>query len=97
MITVYKIKSFSENPHEGNLAGVVTNAEYLSDNEMQNIAAKVGASETAFIFPSVNADVRIRWFTPNTEVGICVHATIAALGIRHDAESKCIFFKCHKS
>lgn len=81
MHTLYRVKSFSENPNEGNLAGVVTNAEHLSDVEMQNIAKEVGASETVFILPSKNADVRIRWFTPNTEVGICIHATIAALGV----------------
>lgn len=78
---IHKVKSFSNNPHMGNLAGVVTNAENLTDVEMQQIAAKVGASETAFILPSKNADIRIRWFTPNTEVGMCVHATIAALGV----------------
>src|SRR5689334_828479 len=78
---LYKVKSFSENPLEGNLAGVVTHAEQLSDLQMLNIAKEVGASETAFIFPSKNADVCVRWFTPNTEVGLCMHATIAALGV----------------
>jgi len=81
MINLHRIKSFTENPIEGNLAGVVTNAESLSDLDMLRIANEVGASETAFIFPSKHADVCIRWFTPNTEVGLCIHATIAALGI----------------
>jgi len=81
MINIHKIKSFTENPLEGNLAGVIIHAEHLSDFEMQNIAKEVGASETAFIFPSKQSDFRIRWFTPNTEVGLCIHATIAALSI----------------
>ena len=81
MPSLYKVKSFSENPSEGNLAGVVPNAQLLSEIEMQNISAQVGASETSFVCPSSSADVRIRWFTPNTEVGMCVHATIAALGV----------------
>jgi len=48
---------------------------------MLNIAKEVGASETAFILPSKHAYFRIRWFTPNVEVGLCIHATIAALGV----------------
>lgn len=81
MFDLYKVKSFSDNATKGNLAGVVTNAQFLTEIEMQNISAQVGASETSFILPSSSADVRIRWFTPNTEVGMCVHATIAALGV----------------
>lgn len=81
MLDLCKVKSFSENPTAGNLAGVVANAQSLTEIDMQNIAAEVGACETAFILPSSRADVRIRWFTPNSEVGMCVHATIAALGV----------------
>jgi len=81
MPDLYKVKSFSDRASQGNLAGVVTNAIGLSDEEMQSIAKLVDASETAFILPSSTADLRIRWFTPNTEVGICVHATVAALGV----------------
>lgn len=76
----YYIKVFTKNPRYGNLAGVVPDAFGLSYNQMKKIAKGVGASETAFIFPSKKADFKIRWFTPNTEVGLCVHATIAALG-----------------
>ena len=78
---IHLVKVFSRNPNFGNLAGVVSNAQNLSEKEMQVIAKKVGASETAFIFPSKKADFKIRWFTPNVEVGLCVHATIAAVGV----------------
>ncbi|MFI4919514.1 MAG: PhzF family phenazine biosynthesis protein [Legionellales bacterium] len=81
MPDLYQVKSFSNERSQGNLAGVVTCAESLSDVDMQCIATFVGASETVFILPSAKADFHFRWFTPNTEVGMCVHATIAALGV----------------
>lgn len=78
-ITVEAAKVFTGDLRKGNLAGVVLDATSLSDQAMQAIATAVNASETAFILPSERADLRIRWFTPKNEVGICVHATIAAL------------------
>lgn len=59
-MNLHKVKSFTNNPLYGNLAGVVTHAEYLSDKEMLDIAKEVNASETAFIFPSQEADLCIR-------------------------------------
>lgn len=80
MRKIYYVKVFSKDSKVGNLAGVVPDTSLLSDKQMQEIAKDVGASETAFIFPSKKADFKIRWFTPNTEVSLCVHATIATLG-----------------
>lgn len=81
MPTLHEVKVFSDNLTTGNLAGVVSEAGLLSDNEMQAIAKSVGASETAFLLPSDIADIKVRWFAPSNEVGICIHATIAALGV----------------
>jgi len=47
MFELYKVKSFTDQPAQGNLAGVVLSAESLSDQEMQKIVTEVGASETA--------------------------------------------------
>lgn len=80
MVRVEAAKVFTTESDKGNLAGVVLDAQSLSDREMQSIAHSVNASETSFILPSTLADLRVRWFTPNNEVGICVHATIAAVG-----------------
>lgn len=81
MAIVYLGKAFSSNPALGNLAGVVFDPS-LSDQQMQEIAAIVGGAETAFVSPSSNgADLRLRWFTPNSEVGMCVHATVATCGV----------------
>ena len=78
---IYLVKVFTKNPKFGNLAGVVPEADGLSSLEMQKIAKKVGASETAFIFSSKKATFKIRWFTPKNEVGLCIHATIASVAV----------------
>lgn len=62
----------------GNPAGVVVDAAALSPEDMQAIAAKVGASETAFVLPSNRGSVKLRFFSPTSEVPLCGHATLAA-------------------
>ncbi|WP_330567634.1 PhzF family phenazine biosynthesis isomerase, partial [Clostridioides difficile] len=72
----------------GNPAGVITNADGLSESQMQKITRELNNSETAFIFNNLaknhqeNYDVHIRFFTPTNEVPICGHATIAAHYVR---------------
>ncbi|MFA6941356.1 MAG: PhzF family isomerase [Clostridiaceae bacterium] len=77
---LYQIDSFTKEKLAGNPAGVITNADGLTDYEMQKIARELNNSETAFIFSSNNNeyDVHVRFFTPTNEVPICGHATIAA-------------------
>ncbi|GAB7090309.1 PhzF family phenazine biosynthesis protein [Halorubrum luteum] len=75
------VDAFTDEPLAGNVAGVVPNAEGLSDDQMERIAAELGASETAFLTESSagsDADRRIRYFSPTTEVDLCGHATIAS-------------------
>jgi len=79
---IWRVNSFTDTPFRGNPAGVVPDAEGLSDESMQAIAAELNdLSETAFITPdpSGEADVRLRYFTSTVEVDLCGHATIAAL------------------
>ena len=78
----YQIKhidAFTHEPFSGNPAGVVLDAKGLSDAKMQAIAREMNLSETALVLPatSKSADLQIRWFTPNAEVPLCGHATIA--------------------
>ncbi|WP_312692576.1 PhzF family isomerase [Caproiciproducens sp.] len=77
---IYQIDSFTKERLTGNPAGVITNADGLSDQQMQKIARELNNSETAFIFYSEDDtyDVKVRFFTPTKEVPICGHATIAA-------------------
>lgn len=76
-IKVYTLNAFAKTKEGGNPAGVVLNADSLSDDVMQKIAQKVAFSETAFVQKSNKADFRVRFFTPNGEVDLCGHATIA--------------------
>lgn len=77
---VYQVDAFTKTKLTGNPAGVVTNADGLTDQQMQQIARELNNSETAFIMsPTTDAaDIRIRFFTPTMEVPICGHATIGA-------------------
>jgi PhzF family phenazine biosynthesis protein len=79
-VPVKQVDAFTETPLTGNPAGVVVDADGLSDREMQVIAQEMSVPETAFILPpSVQgADLRIRWFSPTVEVPLCGHATIAS-------------------
>jgi PhzF family phenazine biosynthesis protein len=75
---VYTLNSFAKTIDGGNPAGVCLEGDHLTDIRMQEIARRVGFSETAFLNSSDKADFNIRYFTPNGEVDLCGHATIAA-------------------
>ncbi|MBX0293394.1 PhzF family phenazine biosynthesis protein [Haloarcula nitratireducens] len=75
---VLLVDAFAAEPMTGNPAGVVPEAEGLTDDQLRAIANELGASETAFVLPSEEADRRLRYFTPEREVDLCGHATIAA-------------------
>lgn len=76
-IKVFTLNSFAKINTGGNPAGVVLDAENLSENDMLTIANIVGFFETAFIQKSDKANFKVRFFTPTNEVDICGHATIA--------------------
>ncbi len=71
-----QIDAFTDHIFGGNPAAVVPLDEWLDDKVMQQIAEENNLSETAFIIPDQN-DYAIRWFTPNNEVDLCGHATLA--------------------
>lgn len=73
---VQKIAAFSDGNTGGNPAGVVISEHHPSDADMKRIAAEVGFSETAFAAPVKDA-FRVRYFSPESEVPFCGHATIA--------------------
>ncbi|WP_054178568.1 PhzF family isomerase [Trabulsiella odontotermitis] len=79
---IYHVDAFTTEPFRGNSAGVVLNADGLSEAQMQLIARELRHSETAFLLKSDDSDVRIRYFTPTVEVPICGHATVAAHYVR---------------
>ena len=74
---VEKISAFSYKNEGGNPAGVLFSDEMLSDTEMLKIAKDVNYSETAFLVKEGDS-FRIRYFSPETEIAFCGHATIAS-------------------
>ena len=76
-LTVYQVDAFAEKVFEGNPAAVIPlNDEWLPDDMMQKLAMENNLSETAF-FIKKNDAYHIRWFTPEAEVDLCGHATLA--------------------
>ncbi|NOW82636.1 PhzF family phenazine biosynthesis protein [Clostridium beijerinckii] len=95
---LYQVDSFTKEKFTGNPAGVISNADGLTDYEMQKIARELNNSETAFILSSNSSeyDVQVRFFTPTSEVPICGHATIAAHYVRaieNELETSRIYHK----
>ncbi len=89
---VQRIGAFSQGSRGGNPAGVVLSDDALDENEMARVAAEVGYSETAFAtaLDDSGKKWRVRYFSPESEVPFCGHATIAlgaALGERYGAGS----------
>jgi PhzF family phenazine biosynthesis protein len=76
-LAIYQIDAFAEKQFEGNPAAVVPLEEWLPDIVMQAIAEENNLAETAFFVPTENG-FNIRWFTPNKEVKLCGHATLAS-------------------
>ena len=84
-MNVQKIAAFSDGNTGGNPAGVVISEHHPSEADMRRIAAEVGFSETAFA-ATANDAFRVRYFSPESEVPFCGHATIAlgaALALKH--------------
>ncbi len=79
--TLYEISSFTYNGLNGNLAGVVLDAENFNNKIKQEIASNYNYSEIAFVEQSQNCDYKLTFFTPNSEVDLCGHATIAVFGL----------------
>ncbi len=78
-IPIWQVAAFVDRPFTGNPAAVCILDRYPSDEWMQNVAAEMNLSETAFVVPTDDAgSFHLRWFTPATEVDLCGHATLAA-------------------
>lgn len=71
------INAFIDGVKGGNPAGVVLDADNLSQRERATIAKKIGLSETAFVSTSAVADYKLDFYTPTRQIAHCGHATIA--------------------
>lgn len=83
-IPLYHIDAFASQVFAGNPAAVCPLTAWLPDDRMQAIAAENNLSETAFFVaepPGGAADYALRWFTPEVEVDLCGHATLASASV----------------
>lgn len=90
-MTVQRIAAFSDAGEGGNPAGIVIADQFPDEADMRRIAAEVGYSETAFAVPDGDPSRwRVRYFSPESEVPFCGHATIAlgAALARHAGEGR---------
>lgn len=81
----YIVDAFTDHPFGGNTAGVVllANDTFPTNNLMQDIAAELRYSETAFVRRDSDNRYTVRYFTPKGEVELCGHATIATFSLLH--------------
>ena len=72
------VDSFTSHPFRGNPAAVCLLDRERDDAWMQNVAAEMNLSDTAFLLPRGEDGFVLRWFTPSMEVMLCGHATLAS-------------------
>ncbi|UCF07369.1 MAG: PhzF family phenazine biosynthesis protein [Thermoplasmata archaeon] len=86
-IPTYQVDAFTDAPFRGNPAAVCLLSREYEDTVMQNIAAEMNLSETAFVLSldkkpfKGSRNFSLRWFTPKVEVPLCGHATLAAAAV----------------
>ena len=85
-LQIFQVDAFTNKPFSGNPAAVCLLSEPISTELMQNIAMEMNLSETAFLHKEKNG-FRLRWFTPQIEVELCGHATLASAHILNEMGS----------
>src|SRR5690348_9719580 len=76
-IPYFEVAAFTSKSFGGNPAGVCALPRWLEDATLQNLAAENNLAETAFFVPA-GPDYELRWFTPEIEIDLCGHATLAS-------------------
>lgn len=79
-IPIYQADAFTDNLFGGNPAAICPLTEWLPDQVMQKIAIENNLAETAFLVKTGNG-YKLRWFTPEYEIDLCGHATLASAHI----------------
>ena len=75
-LPIFQIDAFSDKVFGGNPACVVPLKEWLKDDDLLKIAQENAVAETAF-FVRRGGNFHLRWFTPDIEMDLCGHATLA--------------------
>lgn len=78
-VPILQIDAFTPEAFKGNPAAVCLLEEPKPDGWMQNVAAEMNLPMTAFVVPrSTINEADLRWFTPEGEMPLCGHATLAS-------------------
>ena len=77
-IDIYQIDAFTTHVFGGNPAAVCPLQEWLPDETLLNIAKENNLAETAFFIHELDNVFHLRWFTPEIEMDLCGHATLAS-------------------
>ena len=95
-IEIVQIDAFTSEPFKGNPAAVCLMDAPGNDDWMKNVAREMNLSETAFLYP-IEGGYHLRWLTPNSEVDLCGHGTLATAHFlfedEHEPTDKSIKFK----
>ena len=76
-LTIYQVDAFADIVFSGNPAAVIPLEDWIDDELMQKIAMENNLSETAYVVKT-DEGYHIRWFTPEYEIDLCGHATLAS-------------------
>ncbi len=77
-LKIWQVDAFAKKPLEGNPAAIVPLEKWLDASLMQRIANENNLAETAFFVRRAEGQYKLRWFTPEAEVDLCGHATLAS-------------------
>lgn len=77
-LNLWQIDAFANRPFEGNPAAIVPLDTWIDAALMQKIAGENNLAETAFFVKTGTGKYDLRWFTPEAEVDLCGHATLAS-------------------
>jgi len=93
-IPLYQVDAFTSHIFGGNPAAVCPLEDWLPDATMQAIARENNLAETAFFLPN-DQGYHLRWFTPQVEIDLCGHATLATAHVIYqhlDGEKESLHF-----
>ena len=95
-LKLWQVDAFATKPFEGNPAALVPLESWLDAGLMQKIANENNLAETAYFVRRGPGAYELRWFTPESEVDLCGHATLASAWLifeQLDAELKSVSFE----
>jgi PhzF family phenazine biosynthesis protein len=84
-LKLWQVDAFAAKVLEGNPAAIVPLDSFLDDRLMQKIANENNLAETAFFVRTAPGKYDLRWFTPESEVDLCGHATLASAWVVFEA------------